>query len=65
MKTTILTGCDEFNCNNNKAGQCLLSKVSMHRSDTPIIGKLTCNEAEDRLEGTKNDSKAKSVEMVQ
>ena len=46
MQTTILVGCDEFDYNNNKSGQCLLAKVSMHRSGTPIVGKLTCNEAE-------------------
>ena len=59
MQTTILTNCDEFKCNNNKSGQCLLAKVSMHRSDTPIVGKLTCNEAEYKPE-TKNGHKTNS-----
>lgn len=64
MQTTILTNCDDFKCNNNRSGDCLLAKVSMHRSDTPIVGKLTCNEAEYRPE-SKNDTKTESLEVVQ
>ncbi len=55
MQTTILTNCDDFDCNNNKSGQCLLAKVSLYRSDTPIVGKVTCNEAEDKPEEKENE----------
>lgn len=48
-QVTTLDGCRNFACANNREGKCSLAKITLQDDGTPIIDRVICVEAENRV----------------